>query len=244
MDIKSKDGIGPCMKGQDRSASGVIVRCKMWTCLDNPVCQSIGQHLLRLKWLLSLRMAQMTTLLSISFGLRAVSLFLRLLTQIYFSVWKLGHGKTILGNPSILPFLALHEAYPLTTIAILGVYAQLQQIRLSFLIVHQFHWKNQSKKKKQTRLDCDRCLDDTVSARYRGVSGGTYRALFECVEKKIWNGKTILNFFCSWYIWYANHKPIDLCAWGEALLEVSCKMWRHTDVCTSPWHYVFSKCFL
>lgn len=182
----------------------------------------------------------MTTLLSISFGLRAVSLFLRLLTELYFSVWKLGHGKTILGNPSILPCLALHEAYRLTTIAILGVYAQLQQIRLSFLIVHLFHWKNQSKKKANAPWL------RSLSGRYRfsKVSGSQWGNLPSTVRmcwKKIWNGKTMLNFFCSWYIWiiwYANRKPIDLCAWGEALLEVSCKMWRHTDACTSPWHYV------
>lgn len=181
----------------------------------------------------------MTTLLSISFGLRAV------LTQIYFSVWKLWHGKTILGNPSILPFLALHEAYRLTTIAILGVYAHLQQqIRLSFLIVHQFHWKNQSKKKKQNAPWLR-----SLSGRYRfsKVSGSQWGNLPSTVRmcwKKDLKWKNNFELFCSWYIWiiwYANRKPIDLCAWGEALLEVSCKIWRHTDACTSPWHYAFSK---
>ena len=58
------------------------------------------------------------------------------------------------------------------------------------------------KESKQKRLDCDRCLDDTVSARYRGVwSGATYQALYsaQCLEKRsteMW----LLRLEC----WYAN----------------------------------------
>ena len=95
-------------------------------------------------------------------------------------------------------------------------------------------------KKKQTRLDCDRCLDDTVSARYRGVSGGTYRALSECVEKRFEMEKQIWTFLQLIYLICKPQTNRSVCLGRGAPGGVLQNVTTHR-ACTSPWHYVFSK---
>lgn len=183
-------------------ASLSVAKCEHASLM--PVCQSIGQHLLRLKWLLSLRMTQMTTLLSISLDYGQFSLFLRLLTQIYFPVTWQNHSWESFHSSFACASWGISLDYNSNSWSLCSVTTKSPVISDCPPIPLK---ESKQKNKKQTRLDCDRCLDDTVSARYRGVSGGTYRALSEYVEKRSEMEKQFWTFLQLIYLNYLICKP-------------------------------------
>lgn len=164
-----------------------------------PVCQSIGQHLLRLKW-------------------PHYCTFHFFWTTGCFSVSAAAHRTLFLcvkaGTWQNHSWESFHSSFPCASWGISLDYNSnswsLCSVTTNSPVISDcppIPLKESKQKKSKTRLDCDRCLDDTVSARYRGVSGGTYRAVSECVEKGSEMEKQFWTFLQLIYLNYLICKP-------------------------------------